>query len=56
MLEVLQRCWPERFGSSAWQEQLCALIPGWGMDLAQDPDRLRAMRAHTNAALGLAVG
>ncbi len=56
MLELLQRCWPERFGSSAWQQQLRALIPGWGMDLAQDPDRLRAMRAHTDAALGLAAG
>jgi malate dehydrogenase (quinone) len=55
MLEVLQRCWPERFGSSAWQEQLRALIPAWGIDLAQDPDRLRAMRAHTDAALGLAA-
>lgn len=56
MLELLQRCWPERFGSSAWQQQLRALIPGWGMDLAQDPDRLRAMRAHTDAALDLAAG
>ncbi len=56
MLEVLQRCWPERFGSSAWQERLRFLIPGWGMDLAQDAAQLTALRARINAALGLAIG
>jgi len=56
MLEVLQRCWPERFASSAWQEPLRALVPGWGMDLAQDAAQLTALRARVNAALGLAVG
>jgi malate dehydrogenase (quinone) len=56
MIEVLQRCWPERFGSSAWQERLRFLVPGWGMDLAQDAAQLTALRARTNAALGLAIG
>jgi malate dehydrogenase (quinone) len=56
MIEVLQRCWPERFRSSAWQERLRFLVPGWGMDLAQDADQLTALRARTNAALGLAIG
>jgi malate dehydrogenase (quinone) len=55
MLELLQRCWPERFGSSAWQEPLRALIPGWGVDLAQDAVQLSAQRGRVNAALGLAV-
>jgi malate dehydrogenase (quinone) len=55
MLELLQRCWPERFGSRAWQEPLRALIPGWGVDLAQDAARLSAQRGRVNAALGLAV-
>ena len=55
MLEVLQRCWPERFGSSVWQEQLRALIPGWGVDLAQDAAQLTVQRGRVNAALGLAV-
>jgi malate dehydrogenase (quinone) len=56
MLEVLQRCLPERFASSAWQEPLRALVPGWGVDLAQDPSQLTALRARVNAALGLAAG
>ncbi|MBM5820609.1 MAG: malate:quinone oxidoreductase, partial [Cyanobacteria bacterium K_DeepCast_150m_m2_101] len=56
MLELLQRCWPERFGSTAWQEPLRALIPGWGVDLAQDAAQLSAHRGRVNAALGLAVG
>jgi malate dehydrogenase (quinone) len=56
MIEVLQRCWPERFGSSAWQERLRFLVPGWGMDLAQDAAQLTALRARINAALGLATG
>jgi malate dehydrogenase (quinone) len=55
MVEVLQRCWPERFSSTAWQEQLRGLIPGWGMNLAADPERLVALRSRSNAALGLAV-
>ena len=56
MLEVLQRCWPERFASSAWQEPLRALVPGWGVDLAQDAAQLTVQRARVNAALGLVVG
>jgi len=55
MLELLQRCWPERFGSTAWQEPLRALIPGWGVNLAQDAAQLTAQRGRVNAALGLAV-
>ena len=56
MVEVLQRCWPERFNSAAWQEHLRALIPSWGEDLAADPERLRGLRSRTDAALGLAAG
>ena len=56
MVEVLQRCWPERVNSSAWQEQLRSLIPGWGEDLGADPDRLAALRSRADAALQLAAG
>ena len=56
MVEVLQRCWPERFSSCNWQDQLRALIPSWGEDLAADPERLRGLRSRTDAALGLAAG
>lgn len=56
MVEVLQRCWPERFAGSGWPEQLRTLIPGWGMDLAADPEQLAALRSRADAALGLGVG
>jgi len=53
MVELLQRCWPERFASSAWQERLRALIPAWGTDLGADQSQLEALRERSNAALGL---
>jgi len=52
----LQRCWPERFASPDWQEQLRALIPGWGTDLGAggaDPEALASLRRRSNGALGL---
>jgi len=52
-VEVLRRCWPERFNSGPWQQQLRGLIPGWGLDLGDDPDHLAALRSRSNAALGL---
>jgi malate dehydrogenase (quinone) len=53
MVEVLQRCWPERFASRGWQQQLQALIPSWGTDLGADQGHLEALRQRSNAALGL---
>ena len=53
MVEVLQRCWPERFSGSGWQQQLRALIPSWGTDLGSDQGQLDALRQRSNAALGL---
>jgi hypothetical protein len=35
---------------------LRALVPGWGVDLAQDAAQLTVQRARVNAALGLVVG
>ena len=56
MVEVLQRCWPERFASSAWQDQLRALIPAWGFDWAvADRDQLQAWRRRSDAALQLTL-
>ena len=54
MVEVLQRCWPERFSSRTWQDQLQALIPSWGEDLGADPERLLGLRSRVDATLGLA--
>jgi malate dehydrogenase (quinone) len=54
MVEVLQRCWPERFSSRTWQDQLQTLIPSWGEDLGADPERLLGLRSRVDATLGLA--
>jgi malate dehydrogenase (quinone) len=54
MLQVLQRCMPERFASSAWQSRIQELIPSWGADLSADAERLTRWKAITNRALGLA--
>ncbi|MCP9817663.1 malate dehydrogenase (quinone) [Synechococcus sp. GreenBA-s] len=53
MLELLQRCWPERLASAAWQERLRQLMPSWGQPLAADPALLAQVRKRSNAVLGL---
>jgi malate dehydrogenase (quinone) len=53
MVEVLRRCWSERFAGSGWQQQLRALIPSWATDLGADQGQLDALRQRSNAALGL---
>ena len=54
MLQLLQRCLPERLASPAWQARLRELTPAWGEDLAADPQRLAAWRGHSDVVLGLA--
>jgi malate dehydrogenase (quinone) len=56
MLQLLERCLPQRLASPEWQRRLRALIPAWGEDLAADPARLAAWRQQSNAALGLVGG
>ena len=53
MLELLQRCWPERLASAAWQSRLQQLIPGWGQELGADADQLQQLRQRSNQLLGL---
>jgi malate dehydrogenase (quinone) len=53
MLEVLQRCFPQRLASEAWQQRLRALIPSYGQDLNGDAELLARMRERSDALLGL---
>ena len=53
MLQLLSRCLPERLASATWQRRLRELIPAWGEELAQDPQRLAAWRGRSDAVLGL---
>ncbi|BEV35780.1 malate:quinone oxidoreductase [Synechococcus sp. M16CYN] len=52
MLEVLQRCFSERFASAAWQERLSALLPSFHAN-PLNPDVLWSMRERSNTMLGL---
>jgi malate dehydrogenase (quinone) len=53
MLEVLQRCFPERLASAEWQERLLALLPSFYSDPKNDPDVLKGMRERSDGLLGL---
>ena len=53
MLEVLQRCFPDRLASNRWQERLRRLLPSFNQDLQADPAVLLTMRERSDAVLGL---
>ena len=44
MLEVVERCFPQQFGSAAWQERLRAMIPAFGLAPSVDASRLAQIR------------
>ena len=54
MLEVLQRCFPERLSSDRWMRTLQTLFPSYGQDPVADPQVLRAMRERSDGLLNLA--
>lgn len=53
MLEVLQRCFPDRLASKNWQDKLKALIPSYGESLVEDAALLHRVRQKTLDTLGL---
>lgn len=53
MLEVIERCFPERFKSAEWQERLGKIFEGKAKDLEKDAELLRRVRARTAKALDL---
>ena len=53
MLEVVERCFPQRFGSREWQERLRAMIPAFGLAPSVDASRLAQIREQTQATLKL---
>jgi malate dehydrogenase (quinone) len=52
MLEVLERCFPDRF-AGPWRPRLEALLPSHGRSLHADPALCAAVRAQSIAGLGL---
>ncbi|MFO0611705.1 MAG: malate dehydrogenase (quinone) [Polyangiaceae bacterium] len=45
MLEVIERCFPERWKSDAWQATLHGLLPSFGKPLHHDRELCRSLRA-----------
>ncbi|MFC3679597.1 malate dehydrogenase (quinone) [Bacterioplanoides pacificum] len=52
MIEVLERCFPERM-NSGWQQALKELVPSYGESLIADGQLLQKIRQHTLTTLGL---
>ena len=53
MLEVVERCFPQQFGSATWQERLRAMIPALGLSPNGDAVRLTQIREQSQATLKL---
>ncbi|HEY2048265.1 MAG TPA: malate dehydrogenase (quinone) [Caulobacteraceae bacterium] len=51
--EVLQRCFANRLTEEDWLPKLRRIIPTWGIDLRQDAEATRRIRASTAAVLKL---
>ncbi|MGV3639295.1 MAG: malate:quinone oxidoreductase [Adhaeribacter sp.] len=53
MLELLQRCFPDRYASAEWQTKIRQMIPTYGKSLNKDQGLLEETRAYTSEVLGL---
>lgn len=54
MLGLIERCFPEKFASPAWQERLQQIVPARATALAHDGELLRNIRGYTHETLKLA--
>ena len=53
MIGLIERCFPARARTAAWQDGLRALVPSYGQSLHRNAALLAAVRARTDADLGL---
>ncbi|PWV49853.1 malate:quinone oxidoreductase [Chitinophaga sp. S165] len=53
MLELLQRCFPNKLATPQWQNKLKQMIPSYGQKLAESPTLLEHVRSWANAVLEL---
>ncbi|WP_438449207.1 malate:quinone oxidoreductase [Gorillibacterium sp. sgz5001074] len=51
MLEVIQRCFPEKL--KEWEPKLKEMIPSFGISLSKNPELIQEIDAYTSKALGL---
>ncbi len=54
MLNVLERCFPEKMQSAEWQERMKELVPSYGQTLVEDEQLLNKVRERTLSTLNLA--
>ena len=53
MLDVLEKCFPDKISSQEWQAKLTSFIPTYGKSLAKDPALCKTTRQRTAEILGL---
>lgn len=53
IINLLERCFPEKMQSTAWQEKMKQMIQSYGESLADNPVLLRKVRSWTSEVLGL---
>ena len=56
MLDVLERCFPEKMASDAWQNRLRKMIPSYGMKLSRDAETYHRIRRESDKTLKLFCG
>jgi len=54
MLDVLQRCFPEKMKSDQWLERMKELVPSYGQSLVENEELLTKVRERTLSTLKLA--
>ena len=55
MLDVLNKCFPEKMKSNKWQNHLKEMIPAYGQSLSSNPELSRIVRKNSAEILGLKV-
>lgn len=53
MLNIVETCFKEKMATPEWQAKIKEMIPSYGHDLTQDPERLKTIREYTLSTLGL---
>ena len=53
MIDVIQRCFPERMESQEWQERMKVMVPSYGQSLVDDEQLLNKVRERTLSTLKL---
>jgi malate dehydrogenase (quinone) len=53
MLHLMQRCFKDEIGTTAWQTKLKGMIPSFGESLARDANLSEQIISRTNRILGL---